>query len=157
MSSTQLAWLKAELADAEMHNKNIGLFCHVNLHPECSNNDTLLWNYEEVLSIIGGSCVRAVFSGHQHEGGLFTDKAGVHHCCFESPLLCKPGDPGAFAVVEVHRDTIQIAGYAPSLTDYQECAARGHVLSGGSAADVKRRVLQSVPLTCPPCTPQIAG
>jgi hypothetical protein len=155
MSPAQLDWLRTELAAADALGLQVGLFCHVLLHPDCSNNDTLLWNYEAVLEIIagggkpsggGGSCVRAVFSGHQHEGGVHTDEqTGIHHCCFESPLLCKPEDPGAFALVEVRRDTIRVGGYAPVLTADQERTARGHVLVGGAgagAAEMKQTTLK---------------
>eukprot|EP00419_Tripos_fusus_P000295 CAMPEP_0172692832 /NCGR_PEP_ID=MMETSP1074-20121228/25541_1 /TAXON_ID=2916 /ORGANISM="Ceratium fusus, Strain PA161109" /LENGTH=417 /DNA_ID=CAMNT_0013513099 /DNA_START=40 /DNA_END=1290 /DNA_ORIENTATION=- len=133
MSERQMKWIADELREATCLGINVGILSHVILRPEVANPDCLLWNYEDFLRIVDdaelGSCVKLYICGHQHEGGFFKDDRGAYHCVFESPLLSKPGDPGAFARIDVLKDAVRVVGYSPALTPEQEFDARGHVLT----------------------------
>ena len=68
----------------------------------------------QVLNLLAtaGGCVSAVISGHQHEGGHFTDpETGIHHIALQSPLLTDPGHPGPFMLLEAKDDCIILSGY----------------------------------------------
>ena len=53
----------------------------------------------------------AVVSGHQHEGGLFTNDNCTHFVVMESPMLAEPGQPGPFCVVEASKNGLKMIGY----------------------------------------------
>jgi len=111
LGAEQLEWLGSELAEAAGVGDRVLIFCHVILHPSACGGSTMVWDYEEALSVIGaekaGGCVAAVLCGHDHFGQYHLDEAGVHHCTFCSPLNL--GDEGsAFGLVQVWEDAIEI-------------------------------------------------
>ena len=94
------------------------MFSHLLVHPETTANRsgrTLIWNYQDVLDAVEderwGKNVAAVVSGHQHEGGLFTNDNGTHFVVMESPMLAEPGQPGPFCVVEASKSGLKMIGY----------------------------------------------
>lgn len=118
LGSTQLAWLRAELAAAATAGERVVLMCHTPFHPEATrapagNEDncygrTLTWDFEEVLALLRGPegrCVVACFHGHQHEGGFHTDELGIHHIVFESPLFGP-----AYCIVELGHEWLTLRG-----------------------------------------------
>lgn len=113
----QMSWLREQLAAAAVRGESVVVFSHLLLHPESSNNMTLLWNYEEVLGLLQsplGRTVQMVVSGHQHSGGFHTDELGIHYIVMESPLLTSPGMPGCFLVFEAGSSTLELKGYSNS-------------------------------------------
>lgn len=113
----QLAWLRSTLLEAEKDDERVIILTHVPICPGSASDVTLLWNYEEVLSVLQkrSGTVVAVFQGHDHEGGYHLDTTGIHHVTFESPLECTL-DTVAFATVHVFGDRLEIegAGKVPS-------------------------------------------
>jgi manganese-dependent ADP-ribose/CDP-alcohol diphosphatase len=106
----QLAWLADTLDRAEEKGERAIVFSHVPVCPGASSSLTLLWNYEEVMSILHeSSVVVAVFAGHEHEGGYLRDAKGIHHVTLQSPLEC-PLDRVAFASVDVYADKFELRG-----------------------------------------------
>merc|ERR1711971_906890 len=82
VGSRQMAWLREELEKASLHGELVVIFLHVLVHPASSDQKTLLWNYEELLTLLqssAGDVVQIVVSGHQHEGGFYTDERGIHY------------------------------------------------------------------------------
>ena len=106
----QLAWLRAELADASAAGERVVILCHVILHPKGCGGSTMVWDYPEALDAIRQTdCVAAVLCGHDHFGQYHMDRQGVHHCTFCSPL--NKGDEGsAFGLVRVFDDAIEVCG-----------------------------------------------
>ena len=83
MSAAQLVWLKAQLREAKTLHQNVIICCHLCLHPGTCAPQCLLWNYDEVLQILGDSGnVVATFSGHAHRVG----STQPTHCCRASHL-----------------------------------------------------------------------
>ena len=87
VGATQLEWLRAELKRSKENEEKVLIFCHLLVHPKTTSGTgrTLLWNYDEVLEVIqkvGDGCVKCVFSGHQHEGGVHVGRAWHALCRF---------------------------------------------------------------------------
>ena len=111
----QLAWLRAELADATAAEERVCIMCHVILHPQACGGSTMVWDYPEALGVLAESeCVAAVLCGHDHFGQYYLDEHGVHHCTFCSPLN-KGDDGSAFGLVRVWDDALEVCG--PSVDD----------------------------------------
>jgi manganese-dependent ADP-ribose/CDP-alcohol diphosphatase len=113
LSSSQLRWLERELDCSD----DVLIFSHIPLSPHAACVDALVWNYDDVLSLIrhGRARVRAVFSGHDHDGGYFCSSLPspvIHFVTLSSPMTCRNyGHDVAHAVVEVHDDRIEVKGY----------------------------------------------
>ncbi len=107
----QLQWLNKELELAEEAGQKVVIMSHIPIHPGCTSDICLPWNYEEVLDIIHKySCVKICFHGHNHYGKSCVDGSGVHHIAFPAVLECEPGQ-NAFATAYVFDDVIKIKGY----------------------------------------------
>eukprot|EP00873_Tetraselmis_striata_P043645 jgi/Tetstr1/463909/TSEL_008719.t1 len=119
IGAKQLQWLRQELREAAAAGQRVVVLTHLIVHPGASSGRTLLWNYQEVLGVLeaaGGGTVAAVVSGHQHEGGAFSDPAtGLHHLALRSPLLAEPGLPGPYAVLEARPGSLTLAGHGDFL------------------------------------------
>lgn len=111
----QLEWLKGKLEECAQQNNRVIIFSHVLVHPHSSfRGMTLLWNYAEVLEIIqsrAGRSVQVVMSGHQHQGGFYTDEFGIHYIVMESPLESRPGWPGPFMIVQAGEAFLDLKGF----------------------------------------------
>ncbi len=78
MSSKQLDWLKATLADAEAAREKVVIFCHFPIH-EPSRNHNLL-NSLEVSGLLDGfPNVVLWLNGHNHQGGYALMNGRRHH------------------------------------------------------------------------------
>lgn len=88
---------------AEEQQRSVLIFLHVPLYEEATKAKTVVWNAEEILSVLHRhrDSVVAVFAGHDHDGGYAVDAAGLHHITMNSPLTAE-GD--CFAVLECHAE-----------------------------------------------------
>lgn len=94
VSHRQLAWIRAQLVAAAAADEIVFVFCHTPLYHGAASPAGLLWNAEEVLALLQShSCCKAVFSGHDHQGGYARDSAGLHHVVPAAPLECDAGQP----------------------------------------------------------------
>ncbi|KAL9272801.1 Manganese-dependent ADP-ribose/CDP-alcohol diphosphatase-like protein, partial [Drosera capensis] len=106
----QLDWLDSVLQDASNSEQKVIICCHIPLDPGASSDDSLLWNYEEVMDVIHRyKCVKACLAGHDHKGGYSVDSYRVHHRVFEAALECPPGSD-AFGYIDVYDDRISLVG-----------------------------------------------
>ena len=74
----QLQWLEAELKLAVERGEKVVVITHVGVGPGSCTNDTLAWDYDEVLRLLHGAgegVVAAVLTGHDHWGGYATTTA----------------------------------------------------------------------------------
>ena len=53
LSSTQLAWLDKELSDSDTKHERVFVFGHCCMHPDSCEPTCLVWNYDEVMSVMG--------------------------------------------------------------------------------------------------------
>jgi manganese-dependent ADP-ribose/CDP-alcohol diphosphatase len=107
----QLKWLEGVLIDATKKGQIVIVASHVPLTPGSCDNIALLWNYDEVLAVLHKySCVKALFHGHDHDGGHHVDKqTGLHTHVFEAILTCAPGED-SFGTVDVYDDRLELRG-----------------------------------------------
>jgi len=112
VSKEQLAWLAQKVAQAAEEGKSVLVFTHIPLMEASTNPKTVLWNAEEVLSVLHGhsDTVVAVIAGHDHNGGYAVDRAGLHHLTMNSPLTAQPGTD-CWAVLECHEGWARLQSY----------------------------------------------
>ena len=102
----QMNWLKKQLKTADKNGEKIICLTHMPLIP--TNGKYSLWNAEDLISILEKwTCVKAVFSGHDHRGGYATDK-NIHFITFCGVVQ---GDTNSYAIADVYPDKIIIKGY----------------------------------------------
>lgn len=68
----QLAWLEQELGAAKAAKERVIILTHVGVCPGVCDDDTLAWDYDQVLTLlhgVGKGVVAAVLSGHDHKVG----------------------------------------------------------------------------------------
>ena len=102
----QLDWLHSTLAKATQNHEDVLIFCHYPIYPEHRHN--LLNDHELVNTLEKYDCVKAWFSGHNHDGNYgfcnevhFVNLKGMVDTEFES----------AFSIVDLSVDTITIKGF----------------------------------------------
>lgn len=101
----QMKWLDEVLAQADARGMQTILFSHLPFLPLGEKHTP--WNAEEVIAVLEKHpCVKAVFSGHNHAGG-YTQQNGIHYVTLEA---CVNAPSGAWAIVTLSDDAIQIAG-----------------------------------------------
>jgi manganese-dependent ADP-ribose/CDP-alcohol diphosphatase len=74
----QLQWLETELKLAGESGEKVVVITHVGVGPGSCTDDTLAWDYDEVLRLLHGAgegVVAAVLTGHDHRGGYATTTA----------------------------------------------------------------------------------
>ena len=125
IGKTQLDWLMEVLNKADQDGEKCFLFSHLAVHPDCCRPDALVWNDTEILQLLGKyTCVQAVFSGHDHDGGFVRDPVtGIYHVIPSAPIECdKINNTVSFGVLEFYPDFFKIVweGKIP------------HTLSGGA-------------------------
>ncbi|EED94287.1 hypothetical protein THAPSDRAFT_16656, partial [Thalassiosira pseudonana CCMP1335] len=108
----QLAWLEQSLQSAKANGEKVIVLSHQPIHP-CSTFPTcLIWNYEDVLSILRkySNVVIASFSGHAHKGGYIRDEeSGIHFRTLEAVL--ESADPiRTYAMVDIWEDRMVVRG-----------------------------------------------
>jgi manganese-dependent ADP-ribose/CDP-alcohol diphosphatase len=108
VGSTQLEWLRKELAAAEAANEKVIVLSHVSVCPGAAAPEKLIWNYEEVLSVLHEApkgLVVSCLSGHDHAGGYQVDQHGIHHKTVEAVLEAQDG---AFLMMDVFSDRVEL-------------------------------------------------
>lgn len=105
----QLDWFRQRLAAARSARDRVMVLCHHPVLPASSDTSLLLWNWEEVLSVVvEARCVVSWFNGHDHRGG-YAERNGVHFVSFPG-LIESPGTGPDYGVVEVFDDRFVIQG-----------------------------------------------
>ncbi|RID78678.1 hypothetical protein BRARA_A01476 [Brassica rapa] len=113
----QLEWLDGVLKDATELNQRVIVCGHVPMSPGCASSAALLWNFDEVMSVIHKyDVVKVCLSGHDHKGGYFVDSRGVHHRSLEAALECPP-------VLEAGKDMVRITWMLKSSAKVDDDAA----------------------------------
>lgn len=106
----QLEWLDGILQEATSLQQKVVICCHLPLDPGASTKEALLWNYDEVMSVIHRyNCVKVCLAGHDHKGGHAVDSHGIHHRVFEAALECPPGTD-AYGYIDVYDDKLSLNG-----------------------------------------------
>lgn len=103
----QIEWLRQELEQAA---GEVLIFTHVPfmLEERETENPHLIRNRDEVMAILESSGkVRAVFSGHYHDG-CFGVCGGIPYITFSAMVI---GDQNAYAVADVTEDAVVVTGY----------------------------------------------
>lgn len=91
----QLAWLSTELAGAKAVGERVVVLTHVAVCPGACDDDTLSWDYDQVLKLlhdVGPGVVVAVFSGHDHKVPALPGKPMKSRLATAHYLLLVRGD-----------------------------------------------------------------
>ena len=115
----QLEWLARSMEDARANGERVILCSHQPIHPDSSFPTCLVWNYEDVLSIVRkyADVVIASFSGHAHKGGYVRDEvSGVHFRTFEA-MLESPSPVRTYAIVDMYSDSFVVRGSGDCVSD----------------------------------------
>lgn len=111
IGTVQLDWLKKTLKKAEENYENAIIFCHFPIYPVHRHN---LLNDKELIQLISNySCVKAWFSGHNHDGNYgrlnnnhFINVKGMVD--FESELT--------FSIVQLDEKKIRVKGFGNEIS-----------------------------------------
>ena len=115
ISDEQLQWLETELKESDDKQEKVIVFGHVGLHPDSSDWNTTMWNYEEVIACFNRHpSVVAYLSGHAHNSG-YANANGVHFVSFQA-IIETPPQTEAFATIAVFVDRIEIEGHGTEMT-----------------------------------------
>jgi len=110
-SKKQIAWLKQVFANAKQNKEKLILCSHWPLlnmwAPEF--NSSLLWNADEVLSLLDPEVVYMFMSGHMHDNGYALHN-GVHHLTMGA-VVTTPEGMQAHAVVHVGETAVEVEGF----------------------------------------------
>ena len=112
VGSTQLSWFKSTLAKAKENNERVIVLSHQPILPKSSSPVCLVWNYDEVLSIMREykGTIIASFAGHAHKGGYKRDtESGIHFRVFEA-VLESPDPICTYGFVDVFQNEIRVRG-----------------------------------------------
>ena len=102
LSNEQLAWMRHELAEAAGQGQRALVFCHLPIHPNSGPPASLMWNFQEAMSVIEESgCVAGVFSGHAHQVTFLPIPLS------DLLLFCQPCCPDPHAM---HVPHVELAG-----------------------------------------------
>lgn len=94
VSPGQLDWIRRQLEAAAAADELVFVFCHTPIYHGAAAPAGLLWNAEELLALLQAhGCCKAVFSGHDHQGGYARDPSGLHHVVPCATLECDEGQP----------------------------------------------------------------
>jgi len=106
IGAQQLQWMENEIRKAAERSKNVIIFTHHPLFPE---NGLEALNNREILSVLEKHRnVRAVISGHHHEGNFGTYK-GIPMVTLEGMVETRDGN--AYGVLELYDSKIILEGY----------------------------------------------
>lgn len=113
VGEVQLEWLRETLLNVRVSGEKAIILSHQPILPHSSSPICLMWNYEEVLSILRefGDVVVASFSGHAHKGGYKRDReSGIHFRVFEA-VLENPHPHKTYALIDIHVDHLVVNGF----------------------------------------------
>ena len=106
----QRQWLRKRLQMHHLRNERVIVAGHCPVHPLAVNNlDSLVWDYQEVLSLMAEcpACV-AYLAGHDHEGGYCHDKKSkIHHLTVPAILQAVPGT-NRFLTIDLRADAKEL-------------------------------------------------
>ena len=115
ISDEQLEWLETELQESDEKQERVIVFGHVGLHPDSSDWNTTIWNYEEVIACFNRHPSVVVYlSGHAHMSG-YANANGVHFVSFQA-IIETPPETEAFATIAIFEDRIEIEGHGTEMT-----------------------------------------
>jgi len=106
----QLMWLEGVLQESEKQGEKVILAGHIPLYTDSPYFTNLVWNHGDVLSVVQKyKCVVVYFTGHEHDGGYYSDTAGVHHVTVQAILETPPGEY-AHGLVYLYHDRLVLEG-----------------------------------------------
>ena len=104
---------------ARGNDEKVILCSHQPIHPESSWPTCLIWNYDEILTIVRkyNDVVIASFSGHAHKEGYVRDEvSGVYFRTFEA-VLESPDPIRTYAMLDIWKDRLVIRGWGDCSSD----------------------------------------
>lgn len=111
LGEEQTVWLRSQLEIATENSMNVVVCLHHPVSAKTAPDGLLIWYNEQLQDIFVEfkQCVRAVFSGHSHQGG-YAEEDGIHYVVFES-ILDSADVYGSYGVASFYPDRIEIEGH----------------------------------------------
>ena len=122
----QLQWLRTTLQEARDENEKVVLMSHQPILPDSCSPVTLVWNYDDVLTVLRDFSDVVVLSlaGHAHKGGYKRDdQSGIHFRVVEA-VLETPSPDCTYCTLDVYDDKIHLQGYGECRSatyDFEHC------------------------------------
>ncbi|PSC71873.1 manganese-dependent ADP-ribose CDP-alcohol diphosphatase-like [Micractinium conductrix] len=141
LSAAQLAWLEGQLGEAAAAGERVLAACHLCFHPDTCAPACLLWNYDEVLQLLGryAGTVVGTLAGHAHQDGMATDAHGLRHRVCKAVLETPPGRE-CYGIVEVFPHAVRINGVDTFASEEWPLAPLpGAAARGGGVAEQQQR------------------
>lgn len=112
ISQQQLDWFTQELESATQNSQKVIVLTHIPINPEFVKPECLVWNYDEILEVIGGfqGVVQAVISGHTHHWSYGLDSLGIHYFVVPGMVEQPPEVPG-HGILEIYENVISLSGF----------------------------------------------
>jgi len=108
----QMEWLRDTLEEAKANKEKVILLSHQPIYPDSSNAVCLVWNFQEILTLLRAypCTVIASFAGHAHKGGYKRcEESGIHFRVFEAALE-SPDPIKTYGLVDVYHDRLEVRG-----------------------------------------------
>lgn len=110
VGAEQRGWLRQTLEAANQRGERAIVCCHFPVLAAATTPAHLLWDHEEVLSILDAQPAAAAYlCGHDHNGG-YAERNGIHHITMRG--LVENDVAECVRVVELHSDRIEQIGRA---------------------------------------------
>jgi manganese-dependent ADP-ribose/CDP-alcohol diphosphatase len=130
VDTVQLEWLRGTLQQARDAKEKVIILSHQPILPGSSSPVCLVWNYDEVLTILReyNDVVVVSLSGHAHKGGYQRDEeSGIHFRVIEAALE-SPSPIKTYGMVDMYDDRLIIRGFGECTSaeydfDHTLCAA----------------------------------
>jgi len=101
----QLAWIEAQLLEAEASGETVVLHAHHPVYPFSRGHN--LWNDKELVALLEKhSCVAAYINGHNHNGA-YGVKEGIHYLTLKGMV---DTEETSYCIARVFSDRIEIRG-----------------------------------------------
>jgi len=110
VSKRQLAWLQAELREAEASNQRVIVAAHHQFGLGAARSTHMAWNHEEIrAACLSSPSFRIALAGHDHIGG-FASAGQVQHFVTLEAVLEAPTGSNAYGTLSVFPDRVEIRG-----------------------------------------------
>ena len=117
ISNKQLQWLDDVITKSIKNNEKVIVFSHQPIHAP-DKQQSLIFNSEEIKSILSKGNVICYFAGHDHDGQFDIDEnTGTYHIVPAAPIEVNENDT-TYGTVSVYHDRLKInwVGKKPNKT-----------------------------------------
>jgi len=122
VSKQQLGWLDQQLLAARQAGQLVLVASHLPVAPDTCPPACLVWNYDEVLSVLRrhAGVVVGSMAGHSHQNGYVLDGWGLHHVVLPGVVETPPGR-GCAGALHLHAYGCELRGSDTMMSMHMPC------------------------------------